>query len=353
MFQDMAPSKRQSVASSEPVLFSSAMKAIDRVVRAVAAKDVTLTLLGETGTGKEVLARRAHDLSGRRHGPFVPVNCAAIPEALFESELFGHERGAFTGATQRSKGKIEAAEHGTLFLDEIGEMPLAMQAKLLRFLENHRYTRVGGTTKIQADVRLVLATLRPLELEVRAGRFRADLFYRIQGIVVAVPPLRERRADIAPLLNRFVSELSARHEVRPPKLGRGARALLLRHDWPGNVRELRNLVETLCLLRSGRQVRSVDLPPSMRTLAIHADVAREQPSDVEPAAGASPRALLTLDLDAGLASLTQRIVEAALALEGGNTLRAAARLRISPRTIQRYVAAGRVGAAVVGAASAA
>jgi transcriptional regulator with PAS, ATPase and Fis domain len=318
------------------------MKAVDRIVRAVAAKDVTLTLLGETGTGKEVLARRAHDLSGRRHGPFVPVNCAAIPETLFESELFGHERGAFTGATQRSKGKIEAAEHGTLFLDEIGEMPLAMQAKLLRFLENHRYTRVGGTTKIQADVRLVLATLRPLELEVRAGRFRADLFYRIQGIVVSVPPLRERRSDIAPLLNRFVAELSARHDVRPPKLGREARALLLRHDWPGNVRELRNVVETLCLLRAGRRVRGVDLPPSVRA----------EPPGVEPAAAARPGPALTLELDAGLASLTQRIVEAALAVEGGNKLRAAARLQISPRTIQRYVAAGRVGAPALGAAPA-
>ncbi len=318
------------------------MKAIDRIVRTVAPKDVTLTLLGETGTGKEVLARRAHDLSGRRQGPFVPVNCAAIPEALFESELFGHERGAFTGATQRTKGKIESAEHGTLFLDEIGEMPLAMQAKLLRFLENHRYTRVGGTTKIQADVRLVLATLRPLGLEVRAGRFRADLFYRIQGIVVAVPPLRERRADIAPLLQRFASELSARHQVRPPKLGRAAKALLLRHDWPGNVRELRNVVETLCLLRAGRQVRTVDLPPSVRA----------QSSRIEAAPSGSPSALLTLDLDAGLASHTQRIVEAALALEGGNTLRAAARLRISPRTIQRYVAAGRVGAAAIPVAAA-
>jgi transcriptional regulator with PAS, ATPase and Fis domain len=308
------------------------MKRVDHIVRTVAAKDVTLTLIGETGTGKEVLARRTHELSERRRGPFVPVNCAAIPETLFESELFGHERGAFTGATQRSKGKIEAAEHGTLFLDEIGEMPLAMQAKLLRFLENHRYTRVGGTTKIQADVRLVLATLRPLEHEVSVGRFRADLFYRIQGILVSVPPLRERRADIAPLLRRFVAELSARHQVRPPKVGGEVKLLLLRYDWPGNVRELRNVVETFCLLRAGRQVRTLDLPPSLRSQGSAAS-ASERPT---------PSASLTLELDRGLDSLTRQIVVAALALEAGNKARTAARLGISLRTMQRYVASGRV-----------
>src|SRR3954449_2771978 len=173
--------KRQSDVVFEPIMRSQAMKKIDQVVRAVAAKEVTLMLIGESGSGKEVLARRAHELSERRRGPFIPINCAAIPEALFESELFGHERGAFTGANDRVRGKVEAAEEGTLFLDEVGEMPLAMQAKLLRFLENRRFMRVGGVTKIQADVRLVFATLRALEQEVHAGRFRADLYYRIQG----------------------------------------------------------------------------------------------------------------------------------------------------------------------------
>jgi transcriptional regulator with PAS, ATPase and Fis domain len=331
----MPHAKRQSVAELEPVLRSQAMRRVDRIVRAVAGKDVTLTLIGETGSGKEVLARRAHDLSGRRQGPFVPVNCAAIPEMLFESELFGHERGAFTGATQRSKGKIEAAEHGTLFLDEIGEMPLAMQAKLLRFLENHRYSRVGGAIKIQADVRLVLATLRPLEQEVHAGRFRADLFYRIQGILLAIPPLRERRADIAPLLSRFVSELSRRHDVRAPKFGRDAKALMLRYDWPGNVRELRNVVETLCLLRAGRQVRAADLPAGLRA------------TPTTRATGPERGTSLTLDLDDGMDALTRQIVVAALALDAGSKVRAAARLRISPRTVQRYVASGRVSASPV------
>src|SRR6187401_1390546 len=158
----MSARKRHPDVVFEPIMRSAAMKRADQIIRLVATKDVPLTLIGESGTGKEVLARRAHELSERRRGPFVPINCAAIPDALFESELFGHERGAFTGAMERAKGKIEAAEAGTLFLDEVGEMPFAMQAKLLRFLENRRFMRVGGAAKIQANVRLVFATLRPL-----------------------------------------------------------------------------------------------------------------------------------------------------------------------------------------------
>src|SRR6187401_1061611 len=159
----MSARKRHPDVVFEPIMRSAAMKRADQIIRLVATKDVPLTLIGESGTGKEVLARRAHELSERRRGPFVPINCAAIPDALFESELFGHERGAFTGASERASGKIEAADSGTLFLDEIGEMPMAMQAKLLRFFENRKYMRVGGSKKIDADVRLVFATLRPLD----------------------------------------------------------------------------------------------------------------------------------------------------------------------------------------------
>ncbi len=322
--------KRQPDVVFEPVMASKAMKDVDQVVRAVAAKEVTLTLIGESGTGKEVIARRAHDLSARKHGPFVPINCAAIPEALFESELFGHERGAFTGASERSRGKVDAAERGTLFLDEIGELPLAMQAKLLRFLENRRYMRVGGATKLQADVRLMVATLRPLADEVRAGRFRADLFYRIQGITIHVPPLRDRPADIAPLLTYFMPHIAAQHGVPIPRLSRRAKTFLLGYEWPGNVRELRNVVETLCLLRGGRQVRIADLPESVRLTAPQ--------MDASPTSGP----VLKLRLDDGLDALIRQIVEAALEAEDGKTMRAASRLRISPRTIQRYIAAGRV-----------
>jgi DNA-binding NtrC family response regulator len=329
----MAARKRQPDIVFEPIMRSAAMRKADQVVRAVAAKEVTLTLIGESGTGKEVLARRAHELSERRQGPFIPINCAAIPDALFESELFGHERGAFTGANERARGKVEAAEKGTLFLDEIGEMPMPMQAKLLRFLENRRYMRVGGATKIEADVRLMFATARPLEQEVKAGRFRADLFYRIQGITVQVPPLRERRADIAPLLNQFAVQLAGRHGVRPPRFSRPAKALLLRYDWPGNVRELRNVVENVALLRDGRQVRSMDLPAAIRL----------QPSDTAVAEEAGEAStLVTLDLDHGLDALVRQIVEAALTRDKGNTVKAATRLRISPRTVQRYLASGRV-----------
>jgi DNA-binding NtrC family response regulator len=210
---------------------------------------------------------------------------------------------------------------------------MPMQAKLLRFLENRRYMRIGGATKIEADIRLIFATLRPLENEVRAGRFRGDLFYRIQGITLHVPPLRERRADIAPLLNQFVSQLAGRHSVRPPKFSRQAKALLLRYDWPGNVRELRNVVETLCLLRDGRQVRAVDLPEVVRLQLINPN---------EGAEAVSTSATVTLHLDDGLEGLIQQIVETCLELDGGNKIKVAARLRISPRTVQRYVASGRV-----------
>jgi DNA-binding NtrC family response regulator len=328
----MQARKRPPDVVFEPVMRSSAMRKADKIIQAVAAKDVTLTLIGESGAGKEVLARRAHELSERRRGPFIPINCAAIPEALFESELFGHERGAFTGASERVRGKIEAADGGTLFLDEIGEMPTPMQAKLLRFLENRRYMRVGGATKIEADIRLICATLRPLEDEVKAGRFRADLFYRIQGITVDVPPLRDRRADIAPLLGQFVRQLSGKHDVSPPKFTRQARAVILRYDWPGNVRELKNVVEILCLLRGGRQARTVDLPASLR--------ARATPKADAAQPAISPK--MTVDIDEGLDAVLAKSVERSLALEGGNTQRAAARLRISIRTVQRYIATGRV-----------
>ena len=304
------------------------MREADRVLRRIADKDVVLTLIGESGTGKEVLARRAHELGARRRGPFVPINCAAIPEALFESELFGHERGAFTGASERAMGKIEAAEGGTLFLDEIGEMPIGMQAKLLRFLENRRFMRVGSATKLFADVRLTFATLRPLDEEVKAGRFRADLFYRIQGVTLRVPPLRERLADVAPLLAHFVAELSAQHGVRPPRFSRKAKERLLAYDWPGNVRELRNVVETMCLFRDGRVVRLQDLPAALR---------REPPE-----AQRRTKKTIVVDVDEGLDAIVRRAIEAALALEGGRPADAARRLRVSVRTVQRWIESGRV-----------
>jgi transcriptional regulator with PAS, ATPase and Fis domain len=301
-----------------------AMRRLDRTLRAVAPKEVTVTLIGESGSGKEVLARRVHELSERRRGPFIPINCAAIPEALFESELFGHERGAFTGASERARGKVEAATGGTLFLDEIGEMPLAMQAKMLRFLEHRRFMRVGGSTKIDADVRLVFATLRPLDEEVRLGRFRADLYYRVQGITLQVPPLRERKADIPYLVDQFIAQLSGRHATPPPRLSRKVRDVLSSYPWPGNARELRNVLEMLCLLRPGKSVRVADLPETLR---------RSGAGEVERAEDT-----LTLDLNQPLETMIEQIIEAALAAEAGNRTRAAQRLGVSVRTLQRHVA---------------
>jgi DNA-binding NtrC family response regulator len=307
----------------QPVFESAAMRRLERVVRTIAPKDVMITLVGESGTGKEVLARRVHELSKRASGPFVPINCAAIPEQLFESELFGHEKGAFTGASERVRGKIEAAAGGTLFLDEIGEMPIGAQAKLLRFLENRRFMRVGGSKKISVDARLVCATLHSLEDEVKAGRFRADLFYRIQGISLMVPPLRDRRADIMPLVRAFVADFADRHDVKPPRIGRAAAAALRSYDWPGNVRELRNVVEMFTLLREGRVVRAVDLPEAVRS------------SQHSSSAGVATEAM-EVRLDRPLDATIDDIVARALELEDGNRSRAARRLGISLRTIQRY-----------------
>lgn len=326
----MGERKRQIDVVLAPVMRSASMRRLDATLRTIATKDVAVMLIGESGTGKEVLARRVHELSERRKGPFIPINCAAIPEALFESELFGHERGAFTGATERARGKIEAAEGGTFFLDEVGEMPLAVQAKLLRFLENRRFMRVGGAVKVQADVRLLFATLRPLEQEVHAGRFRADLYYRIQGITLHVPPLRERGRDIAPLVAQFVAQLSARHEVTPPRFSRAVRTALQSYSWPGNVRELRNTIETLCLLRGGKQARIRDLPEALQLAAPARDRA------VARSAGAQ----LTVELDQPLDRIVAQVIDATLALENGNRSRAAERLGVSLRTVQRHLARG-------------
>jgi DNA-binding NtrC family response regulator len=303
----------------EPTTESPVMRAFDRVLRAVASKHVTVTFVGESGVGKEVMARRLHDLSPRRKGPFVPINCAAIPDALFESELFGHERGAFTGASERGLGKVESAAGGTLFLDEVADMPISAQPKLLRFLETRRFMRVGGIKKLEVDARVVVASLRPLDEEVRAGRFREDLYYRIQGITLTVPPLRERRRDIPILIESFIAQLSAIHDCAPPRLSRAARRALAGYAWPGNVRQLRNVIELVTILRSGKSVRSQDLPPEFQ-------IVRDQ------LGGESE---LAVSLDQPLSGIVDDVIRHVIALESGNLRRAAARLGVSVRTLQR------------------
>ncbi len=322
------PRRRTTDVVFEPVTLSAAMRKLDRMLRTVAPKEVAVSFVGESGTGKEVMARRLHDLSARRSGPFIPINCAAVPDALFESELFGHEKGAFTGATERIRGKIEPAHGGTLFLDEIGDMPLAVQGKLLRFLENQKFTRVGGSEKISVDVRLVCATLRPLEDDVQASRFRGDLYYRIQGIKLEVPPLRERQADLPHLIRHFLAQLAAKHGTRPVQLSRAVLAAFRRYAWPGNIRELRNVLERVAVLRAGQRVRVADLPR-----ALQPDAARLLNTEVS-----DRRRCVEVRLDQPLRRSVAQIIEAALELEQGNHARAAQRLGISARTIQRRLA---------------
>jgi sigma-54 specific flagellar transcriptional regulator A len=226
-----------------------------RSCRRIAGSDATVLLTGETGTGKEVFARFLHQHSARAGRAIVPVNCGAIPEALLESELFGHVRGAFTGATHSRRGRIAAAEGGTLFLDEVGELPLGLQVKLLRVLQERTYEPVGSTEPVAADFRLVAATNRDLAAEVAAGRFRRDLYYRLLVCPIEVPPLRARRGDILPLFRHF---WSARGETR--QLEDGLAGALEGYDWPGNVRELENLVERLAVCAEGKVIRLADLP---------------------------------------------------------------------------------------------
>jgi DNA-binding NtrC family response regulator len=227
------------------------MRRVMAQVERVAASETRVCILGETGTGKELIARTLHERSPRSGGPFVTLNCAAVPAELIESELFGHEKGAFTGAATRHTGKFEQAHQGTLFLDEIGDMPLAMQAKLLRVLEEGEVERVGGDRAIAVDVRVIVATLRDLDALVQEGRFRQDLYHRIYVFPLLVPPLRERAQDIPPLVAHFARQVSDQNGWKEKPFTAKAIAKLQAYAWPGNVRELRNVVERLLLLADG------------------------------------------------------------------------------------------------------
>ena len=233
---------------------SPAMKEVMAQVENVAASETRVCIRGETGTGKELIARTLHEKSGRRNGPFISLNCAAVPSELMETELFGHEKGSFTGAASRHTGKFEQAHHGTLFLDEIGDMPMTMQAKLLRVLEEGEIERVGGDKPFAVDVRVVVATHRNLEEQVRQGTFREDLYHRVFVFPIVLPPLRERREDIRVLAEHFVRQLEEQNSWKLRKLSPEAVAELERYAWPGNVRELRNVVERVLLLAPGDMV---------------------------------------------------------------------------------------------------
>jgi two-component system nitrogen regulation response regulator NtrX len=272
---------KQRLGKHEIVWAGDTMKKVMAQIERVAASETRVCILGETGTGKELVARTLHERSPRAAGPFVTLNCAAVPAELIESELFGHEKGSFTGAASRHLGKFEQASHGTIFLDEIGDMPLPMQAKLLRVLEEGEVERIGGDKSITVDVRVVVATHRNLEALVRDGKFRQDLFHRIYVFPLTLPPLRERRDDIPILIEHFARQVCAQNSWKPITFSPEAITALQSYPWPGNVRELRNVVERLMLLANDD---GVDLA------TVHGALPQASDGGALPSSGSGPLA---------------------------------------------------------------
>ncbi|MEY2668964.1 MAG: hypothetical protein RJA59_1602 [Pseudomonadota bacterium] len=298
-----------------------AFRAALDTLRQVAPASATVLLLGESGTGKELAARLLHDLSPRAAAPFVPVNCAAIPETILESELFGYERGAFTGATQRKDGRFQRAHGGTLFLDEVGDMSPGVQAKLLRVLQDGLVERLGGTQPMQVDVRIVAATNRDLASEVRAGRFREDLFYRLDVVTVRLPPLRERREDVPLLAAAFLRAFAERNRRAVTGFSDAALQALAGHDWPGNVRELQHAIERAVVLCRGEVVDAADLPDAVRNAA---------PGRPLPASST-----LSIAIGTPLEEIERIVIRETLRQTRGDKNLAAQLLRVAPRTIYR------------------
>ncbi|HUS33416.1 MAG TPA: sigma 54-interacting transcriptional regulator [Kofleriaceae bacterium] len=313
--QDVVSAPRDG--TNEPIILDQAMKRVYTLVERIADTPMTVLILGETGVGKEGVAEAIHKKSSRRDKPLIKLNCAALPETLLESELFGYERGAFTGADKRKVGFFEAADGGTLFLDEIGEMPLPLQAKLLRVLERKVITRVGGTTEIATNARVVAATHRDLEGEVRLGRFRQDLMFRIGGFTIAIPPLRDRLAEILPLADHFARSAAAETGRPAPSITPDARDALSAYSWPGNVRELKNAIERALVL-CGDQITSADLPEKLRDAGQRA----------RPVGGGS-----AADMRGHLAEVERAAIVTALEAEDQNQTRAARRLGLSRRAL--------------------
>ncbi|MFM9016085.1 MAG: sigma-54-dependent transcriptional regulator [Verrucomicrobiota bacterium] len=303
----------------EAVGSSAAVQRAAEQVRTVAPSNATVLLLGETGTGKELFAQMIHQASARAKGPFVPVHCAAIPANLLESELFGHEKGAFTGANERRIGRFEAADGGTLFLDEIGEVDATPQVKLLRFLETRSVERLGSHRPVALDLRLVCATNRDLQQLVKEGKFREDLFYRLSVVPLRLPPLRERKDDIPLLLVHYLGRFAKENGLPPVRLSPEAEATLVRYAWPGNIRELRNACENLAVLRAGKEVAAADLDARFTQAAVPLT-----------SAGPVPASQL-LDRTHN----EKQLLKQALAAAGGNRTKAAELMGISRRTLHR------------------
>ena len=292
-------------------------------LRLAAPTSATVLLQGESGTGKELAARLLHDLSPRAGGPFVPIHCSAIPETILESELFGYERGAFTGAAARKEGRFERAHGGTLFLDEVGDMSPGVQVKLLRVLQDGVVERLGGTQPVKVDVRLVTATNRDLAAEVKAGRFREDLFYRLDVVAVRLPSLRERREDIPLLASAFLRRLAAENGKAIAGFAPAALAALEAYDWPGNVRELLHAVERAVVLTRSDTVDVGDLPEAVRM--------------ARPGAGPVGAPAVTVPIGTPLEEVERLLIQETLRATGGNKQRAADLLGIAARTIYRKI----------------
>ena len=300
---------------------SRKMEEVIQKIHIVAQTRMNVLIQGESGTGKELVARAIHDQSPRGEMPFLPINCAAITESLLESELFGHEKGSFTGAVATRQGMMETAEGGTLFLDEVGEMSLSLQVKLLRAIEQKEIIRVGGSEVIRVDVRIIAATNQDLKAKVAGKTFREDLFYRLNVFNILVPPLRERREDIPKLAGHFLSEIAGENQITPKRLSAGARIALIAYRWPGNVRELRNAMETASLVAKGETIEWGDLPQEILENIL-------PPSPSGPIPLPSPRTLEEIEREA---------VVAALLKTDGNKTQAAKMLGIGLRTLQRKV----------------
>ncbi|HZX93961.1 MAG TPA: sigma-54 dependent transcriptional regulator [Myxococcales bacterium] len=292
------------------------LQAVYQVVKQAAPTRATMLVLGESGTGKELIAQAVHEESDRSDKPFVKVSCAALSETLLESELFGHEKGSFTGAAGRREGRFELADGGTLFLDEIGEISLSTQVKLLRVLQTREFERVGGTQSLTVNVRLVAATNRDLAAEVKAGRFREDLFYRLNVVAVTLPPLRRRKGDIPALVSHFVEKYASSYGKQVKGLAPGTLNALLGYDWPGNVRELENAVERAVVLCKSRELTADDLPPTLQ--------------GPRPAG----RDAASLIPGATMAEIEREAILRTMELVGGSSAKAAEMLGISIRKIQ-------------------
>ena len=306
---------------------SAAMQPVFDVIRAAAPTNATVLVSGPSGTGKELVAHAIHNLSRRSQGPFVAVNCAALPATLLESELFGHEKGAFTGAEARRKGRFELASGGTLFLDEIGEIDQATQVKLLRVLEDRKFERVGGTETIAADIRLVAATNKDLAALVAEGRFREDLYYRLAVVDIKLPPLCERADDIPAMAAAFLKEFAEKNDKAVDSMSPRAVDMLCAYPWPGNVRELRNTIEKMVVLAGNRQLGVEDVPAKIREYT----GAGSKPDAASPAVLPPPGG-------GTLEAMKKERIAAVLKKHGGNRSRAALELGISRRTLIRKIA---------------